>query len=77
MEKQTIDHITANLPAIDLWIEMNAKLEASSDVLQPIVKEFKAVKEHANINLSGCKECLIDMLRWAKSEYKKATLKTK
>lgn len=58
-----IEHIKANLPTIQVWIDTDAELQPDNDILKPIVTEY--VKEFQFVNLMGCRECLIDMLRWA------------
>lgn len=68
MKDEVKAHVKANIDSINLWIRLNDKLQPSMDVLQPIIKEFKSKPEHKNINIDGCPECIIDMLRWARKE---------
>ena len=69
------EHVKNNLDVFNIWIETNADLQPTNDLLQPIIPEFK--KEFPNVNINGCKECLIDMLRWAKSKLKEETKEKK
>ena len=63
-------HYEENQLTFDLWIETKTRLQPSQDLIQPFIAPFK--KEFPTVNLDGCPECLIDMLVWAKSEWKKS-----
>jgi hypothetical protein len=70
-----VQHYEANKAVFDAWIDCNSKLQISADIFQPLIEPFK--KEFPSVNLVGCPECLIDMLRWVKSEWKKTQTKSK
>lgn len=75
MTKELAHHVEQNLAVIDVWIETNQELQPDNDILKPMVKEF--LLEFPSVNVNGsCRECLIDMLRWAKGELKKITAKS-
>lgn len=70
ISKELASHIEANQEKFRFWIKRNERLLLESDILAPIVKEFEADPENAGINLRGCQECIIDMLRWAIKQIK-------
>lgn len=73
ISKELKQYYIDNKPTIDYWIKANDKLQPGMDFLQPIIKEFKADKANEGINLNGCHECIIDMLRWLRKEAKDET----
>lgn len=73
LNPETLAHIEANQGTFRFWIKRNEKLQLESDILKPIVKEFEADPENIGINLRGCAECIIDMLRWAIKQLKEST----
>lgn len=64
-----IQHYEANKAVFDLWISTGERLQISNDIFQPLIEPFQ--KENPGVNLNGCHECLTDMLRWTKMEWKK------
>jgi hypothetical protein len=71
--KEALLHYEANKDTFDLWINEKSKLQVSNDIFLPIIPEFK--KAFPSVNLDGCQECIIDMLVWIKSEWKKSNKK--
>lgn len=69
MEAITIQHIKTNLPTLQVWADNRSIIDISNDLLQPIIPEFK--KEFPDVNLTGCHDCISDMIIWAVIEYKK------
>ena len=47
------------------------------DVLQPVIEVYNLEFPQQAIGLSNCKECLLDMLRWAISQTKEVEVKKK
>lgn len=70
MEAQLITHIKNNLPTLVIWFKTKQRVQASSDILKPIIPAFK--EEFPTVNLYGCPDCVLDMIGWAIIEYKKA-----
>lgn len=68
MTAEFYKHIEDNSVVFDLWIDIHAKLEPSADILKPLIEPF--LKENPNVNIYGCKDCVIDMLIWAKIQLK-------
>jgi hypothetical protein len=60
-----IKHIEKNQELFRFWIKRNEKLQHSADVFKPLLEPFQ--KEFPSVNVNGCPECIIDMLRWALS----------
>jgi hypothetical protein len=58
-----------NKDVFNLWIDKHEPLQASMDILKPLIPIFK--KENPTVNIEGCQDCLIDMLIWVRSEAKK------
>lgn len=71
MEKW-LQHVKDNEETIAFWIERHEKLQLSDDMLQPIIEPF--LKEFPTHNLRSCNDCIIDMLRWARIELRKAEM---
>ena len=71
MEKW-LEHVKDNEETFKLWIEMNEMVQPSNDLLKPIIPIFN--KEFPTMNIYGCRECVIDMLRWARIELRKAEM---
>jgi len=63
-----IEHIKQHQETYRLWIEIGEIVHPAHDLVSPLVEEFKA--EFPTVNLNGCNECVIDMLRWALSKIK-------
>ena len=73
MKQSTLDLIKEQQDSYRVWIETN-DVQLSSDFVSPLIPEFK--EEFPTVNLYGCKECVIDMLRWALSKLKQDDTKT-
>ena len=63
---------------IDFWISQSVngnppKLEYSNDMFIPFIGPF--TKANPTVNLTYCKECVIDMLIWVKSQNKESKKK--
>lgn len=70
-----IEHYEANKAEFDLHIQERSKLQPSMDLLKPMIGPFKA--EFPTVNLVSCHECIIDMIVWVRSEWKKTQDKPK
>lgn len=68
MQAEILKHIENNQDLFRFWIERNEKLQASNDIFTPIIPDF--VKENPGVNVTGCPECIIDMLRWSIKQLK-------
>lgn len=68
MTDEFYNHVANNSEVFDLWITNNSILEPSADILQPLIKPFEA--ENPGVNIRSCKDCIIDMLIWAKIQLK-------
>lgn len=64
MEKQ-IEHIKNNLILFRSWVANSEHLQPSMDVLRPVIGIYNAQFPNQAIGTSACKECLLDMIRWA------------
>jgi hypothetical protein len=64
-----IQHYEQNKETFDLIIRNKTGHQASHDLFIPFIEPFK--KEFPTVNLENCQECVIDMLVWVKSEWKK------
>jgi len=75
MKAENLNHIKENVELFRMWIANNEHLQNSMDVLQPVIEVYNEEFPQQAIGLSNCKECLLDMLRWAigltKEEVKK------
>jgi len=60
-----------------MWVANNEHLQNSMDVLQPVIEVYNEEFPQQAIGLSNCKECLLDMLRWAISQTKEIEVKKK
>jgi hypothetical protein len=67
-----LKHVKENEETFKLWIEMNETVQPSNDLLAPIIPVFN--KEFPTMNINSCQECVIDMLRWARIELRKAEM---
>lgn len=63
MNKEVLKYIELNEDVIRLYVKTNQRLQSSSDFLAPIIPTF--LEENKGVNLEGCPECLLDMLRWS------------
>lgn len=70
MDKELLQYIEANQDIFRLQIKMNARLQSSSDILKPIIPAF--LESNKGVNLEGCPECILDMLRWSIKELKES-----
>lgn len=71
MTDEFYNHVANNSEVFDLWINNNSRLEPSADILQPLIKPFET--ENPGVNIRSCKDCIIDMLIWAKIQLKNKT----
>jgi len=75
MKAENLNHIKENVELFRMWIANNEHLQNSMDVLQPVIEVYNEEFPQQAIGTSNCKECLLDMLRWAigltKEEVKK------
>ena len=67
--ENNLKHYQDNKEVFDMWIRCQERLQAGMDILQPLIEPF--TKAHPQTNVLGCPDCLIDMLIWTLSEYKK------
>jgi len=63
MDKDVLSYIAKNEDTIRLYVRTNQKLQSSSDFLKPIIPSF--LEENKGVNIDGCPECILDMLRWS------------
>lgn len=68
-------HYEANKELFDFWIQRREQLQIGMTILRPIVKEFKEL--NPGMRPDSCSECVVDLLVWAKMQYKKQTKKQK
>ncbi len=77
MKTQNLNHIKENVELFRVWVANNEHLQNSMDVLQPVIEVYNEEFPQQAIGLSNCKECLLDMLRWAISQTKEIEVKKK
>jgi len=77
MKSQNLNHIKENVELFRMWVANNEHLQNSMDVLQPVIEVYNEEFPQQAIGLSNCKECLLDMLRWAISQTKEEVKKKK
>jgi hypothetical protein len=77
MKTQNLNHIKENVELFRMWVANNEHLQNSMDVLQPVIEVYNEEFPQQAIGLSNCKECLLDMLRWAISQTKEEVKKKK
>lgn len=70
-----IKHYEDNKETFDMWIREKTRLQVSNDIFKPLIEPFTT--EFPTVNLNGCQDCIIDMLIWVKSEWKKTQKTTK
>jgi len=70
MDKKILNHIETNQELFRFWISRNERLQSSADILKPIIPIFQEL--NTGVNIEGCPDCLIDMLRWAIKELKES-----
>lgn len=68
MTEEFYNHVENNLEVFNLWIETNSRLQASADILKPLIGPF--LTENPTVNLNGCPDCIIDMIIWSKIQLK-------
>jgi len=61
-------HYEANKELFDFWIERREKLQIGMAILKPLVEEFK--KQNPGMRPDSCADCVIDVVIWAKIQYK-------
>jgi len=77
MKAENLNHIKENVELFRVWVANNEHLQNSMDVLQPVIEVYNEEFPQQAIGLSNCKECLLDMLRWAISQTKEEVKKKK
>jgi hypothetical protein len=77
MKTQNLNHIKENVELFRVWVANNEHLQNSMDVLQPVIEVYNEEFPQQAIGTSNCKECLLDMLRWAISQTKEEVKKKK
>jgi hypothetical protein len=65
MTQEAINHVKTNIELFRMFIENSIPLQPSMDVLKPIIAPYNLEFPNQSIQKSACKECLLDMLRWA------------
>jgi len=65
MTQEVINHVKINIELFRMFIDNNIQLQPSMDVLKPIIAPYNLEFPNQSIHKSACKECLLDMLRWA------------
>lgn len=69
MTTELKQYVEENIKTFRALIGANEQLQPGMNLLKPILPEF--IKENPSVNLTGaCKECLLDVLRWAIKESK-------
>ena len=77
MTQEVINHVKTNIELFRMWVANNEHLQNSMDVLQPVIEVYNEEFPQQAIGLSNCKECLLDMLRWAIGQTKEEVKKKK
>ena len=77
MKTQNLNHIKENVELFRMYVNNNEHLQNSMDVLQPVIESYNLEFREQAIGLSNCRECLLDMLRWAISQTKEIEVKKK
>jgi len=77
MKAENLNHIKENVELFRVWVANNEHLQNSMDILQPVIEVYNEEFPQQAIGLSNCKECLLDMLRWAISQTKEEVKKKK
>ena len=77
MKAENLNHIKENVELFRMFVNNNEHLQNSMDVLQPVIESYNEEFPQQAIGLSNCKECLLDMLRWAISQTKEEVKKKK
>jgi len=73
MTQEVINHVKINIELFRMFIENSIPLQPSMDVLKPIIAPYNLEFPNQSIHKSACKECLLDMLRWAIGQTKTET----
>jgi hypothetical protein len=73
MTQEVINHVKSNIELFRMFIENSIPLQPSMDVLKPIIAPYNLEFPNQSIHKSACKECLLDMLRWAIGQTKTET----
>ena len=73
MTQEAINHVKINIELFRMFIENSIPLQPSMDVLKPIIAPYNLEFPNQSIQKSACKECLLDMLRWAIGQTKTET----
>lgn len=73
MTKEEINHVKSNIELFRMFINNNIQLQPSMDVLKPLIAPYNLEFPNQSVHKSACKECLLDMLRWAIGQTKVET----
>lgn len=73
MTKEEINHVKSNIELFRMFIDNNIQLQPSMDVLKPLIAPYNLEFPNQSVHKSACKECLLDMLRWAIGQTKVET----
>ena len=63
MNNEFLTYVEKNEDIIRLYVKTNQRLQSSSDFLKPIIPTF--LEENKGVNIEGCPDCILDMLRWS------------
>ena len=74
MTQEVINHVKSNIELFRMFIDNNIQLQPSMDVLKPIIAPYNLEFPNQSIHKSACKECILDMLRWAIGQTKIETI---
>lgn len=71
MKESEVKHFKANQELFDFWISRNERLQASADILKPMIEAYERETE---FRVTACQDCIIDALRWCKTQVKNLSL---
>lgn len=77
MKTENLKHIKENVELFRMYIANDIHLQNTMDILQPVIEVYNEEFPQQSIGLSNCKECLLDMLRWAIGLTKETEVKKK
>lgn len=68
-EEVFVAHWELHAETFNFWIERHERLQSGMAVLKPLKPLF--IAGNPTVNITGCQDCLIDMLIWCRMEYKR------
>lgn len=71
MKPELLQHIQEHENEFNAWIGVNAKLQ-KSDIIVPLIEVYESENNTKEISNGNCKDCIIDMLRWAIKKLKES-----